>query len=71
MRIFSYTGVGQRGSDRLLGINNLGSKTASTVGAKSNMNRVAASYKSLIMMEVQEKSPRFMQWFSICIMLRN
>jgi hypothetical protein len=57
MRIFSYTGIGQRGSGKLLGINNLGSKTASTVGAKSYMKRVAACYKSLIAMEVQEKIP--------------
>jgi hypothetical protein len=54
MSIFSYTGVWQRGSGKLLGINNLGSKTASTVGAKSYMKRAAASYKSLAMTDVQE-----------------
>jgi hypothetical protein len=39
---------------------NFGSKTASTVGAKSYGNTVATSYKLLIMMKVQEKSHHFM-----------
>jgi hypothetical protein len=52
-------------------MSNFGSRTVGTVGTKSYVKTVVASYESLIMTKVDEKSFHFMQWFSIYVTFRN